>query len=241
MYIDNFAASFYPATVTLSEDFVRTLLKSGLAIVLAVALVGMPVMAAPANPASAPLGVVLQADRAQVGADITTGGATIYEGDRLETVADGTLRARLGGPQIYLRPNTAAEVHSLSNGFSASLMHGTLVVSSAKGQDFQLLADGATIRPVRAQETVAQVSWVNAKELVLTSNRGAIEVSMGDEVKTVEAGNSYRMEVETADPNPQGGPPLRTGRNRFVLIAIIGVSAATGIGIWRALISPSAP
>ena len=219
----------------------RTLLKSGLAIVLAVALVGMPVMAAPANPASAPLGVVLQADRAQVGAGIMYSGATIYEGDRLETVADGMLHARLGGPRIYLRPNTAAEVHSLSNGFSASLMHGTVVVSSAKGQDFRLLADGATIRPVGAQETVAQVSWVNAKELLLTSNRGAIEVSMGDEVKTVEAGNSYRMEVETADPAPPQNTPYHTARNRFVLIAIIAVSAATIIGVTLALISPCAP
>ena len=219
----------------------RTVLRSGLAIVLAVALVGMPMMAAPTNPASAPLGVILQADRAQVGVDIMNSGATIYEGDRLETLGDGTLRARLGGPQIYLRPNTSAEVHSFSNGFSASLMHGTVVVSSAKGQDFQLLADGATIRPVGTQETVAQVSWVNAKELLLTSNRGAIEVSMGDEVKTIEPGSSYRMEIETADPASQGGQPRRTGRNRFVLLVIIGVSAATAIGIWRVLVSPDAP
>ena len=221
----------------------RTLLRSSLAVILTVALVGMPAMAAPTNPASAPLGMVLQADRAQVGADITSGGATIYEGDRLETVADGTLRARLGGPQIYLRPNTAAEVHGLSNGFAASLMHGTVVVSSAKGQDFQLLADGATIRPVGAQATVAQVTWINDKELLLTSNRGAIEVSMGDEVKTIEAGNSYRMEVETADPGSQQAGSVPTGRRRRLVFYLIagGVAAGIGITIWRVLISPSAP
>jgi hypothetical protein len=220
---------------------VYTLLRYGLVAILTAALLVMPAMAAPANPVSAPLGMVLQAERAQVGADITMGGATIYEGDRLETIGGGTLRARLGGPQIYLRQNTAAEVHSFSNGFSASLMRGTVVVSSEKGQDFRLLANGATIRPVDAQETVAQVSWVNPNELLLTSNRGAIEVSMGDEVKTLEAGNSYRMEVEASDPGPQGAPPRRTGRNRFAIFLILGISAGTGIGVWRALVSPDAP
>jgi hypothetical protein len=187
--------------------------------------------------------MVMQADRAHAGVDLTSGGATIYEGDRLETSEDGTLRAFLGGPQMYMRPNTAAEVHSFSNGFSANLMYGTVVVSSAKGQDFQLLANGAKIRPVGAQETVAQVTWVNAKALVLTSNRGAIEVSMGDEVKTVEAGNSYRMEVETtADPAPQQrGGTVHPARNRFIWIPIIAITAGASIGIWRVLVSPGAP
>jgi hypothetical protein len=221
---------------------VRTLLKSGLAVILATALCAVPGIAAPASSSSAPLGMVLQADRAQVGANVSSSGATIYEGDRLETDGDGTLRARLGGPQIYLRPNTAAEVHGLSNGFSASLMYGTVAVSSGKGQAFELLANGAKIRPAGDQATVAQVSWINAKELLLTSNHGAIEVSMGDEVSTVEAGNSYRMVIESADSGPQqAGAPHRTGRNRFAIILIAAVSVGTAIGVWRALVSPSAP
>jgi hypothetical protein len=222
---------------------VRTLYKTSLVVFLSAALVGAPVMAAPASPASAPLGVVLQADRAQVGADVTSGGATIYDGDRLQTQGEGTLRATLGGPQLYLRNNTIAQVHGLANGFSADLTAGTIVVSSSEGQTFQLLADGAIIRPVGTQPVVAQVTRVSATELRLSSNRGALEVTMGDEVKTVEAGASYRMEVEadSADPGPQRSGPYHTARNHFIWIAIIGVSAAAGIGVWRALVSPSAP
>jgi hypothetical protein len=222
---------------------VRTLFLSSLAVVLSAALIGIPALAVPANPASVPLGMVLQADRAHLGVDITSGGATIYDGDRLETQADGTLRARLGGSQMYLRESTVAEVHGLSNGFSANLMRGTVVVSSPEGQTFQLLANGATIRPVGTQVTVAQVTLVNAKELVLTSTRGAIEVSMGGEVKTIEAGTSYRMEAQPNDPGPQGagGGPAPTGRSRRLAFYLIvgGVAAATGIGVWRALVSPS--
>ena len=203
-------------------------------------------MAAPATPASAPLGVVLQADRAQVGTDLTSGGATIYDGDRLQTQVEGTLRATLGGPQLYLRNNTTAQVHGLPNGFSADLLAGTVVVSSAEGQTFQLLADGATIRPTGAQPVVAQVTRISASVVQLSSSRGVLEVTMGDEVKTVDPGTSYRMEIApdasaSSDPGPQGNGPYHTAKNNFIWIAIIGVSAAAAVGVWRALVSPSAP
>jgi hypothetical protein len=231
------------------EDFVRTLFRTSLILVLGAALVGIPAEAIPGNPASAPLGVVLQAERARAGVDITSEGATIYEGDRLETMEDGNLRARLGGSQMYLRPGTSTEVHGLSNGFSASLLHGTVVASSPEGQTFRLLASGATIRPAGTQATVAQVTWVNANELLLTSTRGAIEVSLGDDVKTIEAGSSYRMEMQDdVGQGPQGQQgsgrgPAHTGRRRRALFFLIGgaIAAGTGIGIWRALMSPSDP
>jgi hypothetical protein len=241
MKIDSMAAAFYSCGVALLEDFVRALGMSALVIVVSVSLIGIPVMATPANPASAPLGWVLQAERAHVGADITSGGATIYDGDRLETQEDGTLRARLGNSQMYLRPSTLTEVHGLSNGFSASLLRGTVVASAPEGQTFQVLANGAIIRPVGMKASVAQVTWVNAKELLLTSNVGAIEVSLdGGDVKTIEAGNSFRMEIqpEAASPsqNGSGGTPAG-GRNRAIYIWITAASVAAGVGIWRAMIS----
>src|SRR5438270_8917887 len=119
--------------VALWEVFVRKLYASCLVFVLGASLIGIPAMARPANPASAPLGLVMQAERARQGADVTSGGATIYEGDRLETQDDGTLRARLGGSQIYLRPDTIAEIHGLTAGYSASLLHGTVIASSPEG------------------------------------------------------------------------------------------------------------
>jgi len=190
----------------------------------------------PANPASAPLGWVLQAERAHVGPDITSGGATIYDGDRLETYEEGTLRARLGNSQMYLRPSTIAEVHGLSNGFSANLLRGTMIASAPEGQTFQLLANGATIRPMGTRATVAQITWVNANELLLTSNLGAIQVSFEGDVKTIEAGNAYRMEIQPADAGPQGsGAPTHGGTNHAIYIWITAAIAATAVGVWRAM------
>jgi hypothetical protein len=82
--------------------------------------------------------------------------------------------------------------------------------------------------------------------LILTGTRGTLEVTMGDEVKTVEAGSSYRLEVETEDagPGPAGAgqsAPHPTARRRFLLFFIPAVAALSGIIIWRALVSPTAP
>jgi hypothetical protein len=238
--VDSMATSFYSCDLALLENFVRMLGRSVLIVVLSVSLIGIPAMA---NPASAPLGWVLQAERAQVGADITAGGATIYDGDRLETQGDGTLRARLGNSQLYLRQSTIAEVHGLSNGYSASLLGGTVIASAPEGQTFQVLADGATIRPVGTQASVAQITRVSFNELLLTSNIGAIQVSLdGGDVKTIEAGNSFRMEIQPEPPSPgqdNGSGTQTTGRNRAIYVWIALAGAAAGVGIWRAMMSPN--
>lgn len=220
----------------------RVLLKFGLVTILGVTVAGVSGVAA--APASAPLGVIVQATRHSTGVDIANNGATVYDGDTLETNAQDTLRARLGGPELFLRPSTTAQVHRLLNGYSAELTRGTVVASSREGQTFQLLADGATIRPANSRSTVAQVTWVTPKELLLSSNRGVLMVSMGDQTRTIQEGRSYRMQVEEADdPGPQGsgGGPYHSGRNRFLLFFITGVAVGTGIGVWRALISPTNP
>jgi len=224
------------------EDFVSSSLRTGIIAFLSIVFVAAPALASPAGAPSAPLGVVLQAGSARTGLDVAYDGATIYDGDRLQTTENNSLRVRLGGPQMVLSPGTAAQVHAIPKGFSADLTAGTVVVSADAGQTFQVLADGAVIRPVGAGPTAGQISRINATEVVLTGTRGVMEVAMGDEVKTVEAGHSYRMEVETeaspADPAaPQG--PYHTAHNGFIWIVIAGVSAATAIGIWRALVSPN--
>jgi hypothetical protein len=226
---------------------VRTMFTVVLIATMSIMLIEAPVMAAPAGSPSVPLGVVMAAENSNVGASVPTSGATIYDGDRLQSPANSTLRVRLGSGQLVLRQNTTAVVHSLPNGFSANLGTGTVVVSSPAGQTFELIADGATIRPANAQAATGQISMISATELVLTGTRGTLEVTMGDEVKTVEAGSSYRLEVESDESGPgpagagQNQRPHATGRRRFLWIFLPAVAAVTGIVIWRALESPTAP
>jgi hypothetical protein len=221
---------------------VRTFFTAVLFAALTVLLLQAPALAAPGSSPSAPLGVVVSAENSNYGAAVTTSGSTVYDGDRLKTLPNATLRVRLGSGQLVLRQGTIADVHAIPNGFSASLGEGTVVASSPEGQTFQLFADGATVHPANAQATSGQISMISPNELILTGIRGTLEVSMGDEVKTVEAGSSYRLEVEAdeAEPDSQGAPHP-TGRNRFLLILIPAIAAVAGIIIWRALVSPTAP
>jgi hypothetical protein len=210
--------------------------------ILGVLMLESPVMAAPPGTPTAPLGTVLAAENAQAGVDTTYSGATIYDGDRLVTQDIGTMRIRLGTGQMFLHQNTSTQVHGIPNGFSADLDVGTVTISSSEGQTFQLLADGATIRPASTHSTSAQVAKISPTELILTLTRGALQITMGDEVKTVEPGSSYRLEVEADDSEPQRGrPPVAGGRNHFLIIAIAALGIATGIIVWRALVSPSHP
>jgi hypothetical protein len=221
---------------------VRTFFTAVLIAALTVLVLQAPTLAAPGSSPSAPLGVVVSAENSNYGAAVTTSGSTVYDGDRLKTLPNATLRVRLGSGQLVLRQGTIADVHAFPKGFSANLGEGTVVASSPEGQTFQLIADGATVHPANSQATSGQISMISPNELILTGIRGTLEVSMGDEVKTVEAGSSYRLEVEPdeAEPGSQGAPHP-TGRNRFLLILIPAIAAVAGIIIWRALVSPTAP
>ena len=94
----------------------RTLFTAVLIATLSLVMIEAPVMAAPASSPSAPLGVVVAAENANVGAGITTSGATIYDGDKLQTPAGSTLRVRFRAGQLVLRQNTIADVHAFQMG-----------------------------------------------------------------------------------------------------------------------------
>jgi hypothetical protein len=193
---------------------------------------------------SAPIGAILQATRDKGEIDRASEGTTIYDGDSLTTGGTNTMLARLGGPQMFLISNSAVVVHGIANGFSATLTSGTIAASAGKGQTFQLMADGLTVQPFGAAPAVARMTLINATQVELTSEKGVLQVSMGDETDTIEEGKSYRLELEPeAEPNSaqSGKGTTPAGKNRFKKIAIIVLLGAASIITWRALVSPDAP
>ncbi len=77
------------------------------------------------------------------------------------------------------------------------------------------------------------------------SRKGALQVSMGDEVQTVADGASYRMVIDPVaaaaavpGPTPQ---TQSTGKNKFILIIIAAAAAAVTVGVILAVTSPAAP
>lgn len=217
----------------------RTLFKSLLIAVLIASLVEAPVFAAP----SRALGMVLQADRARISSGDAASGATIFDGDTLSTNSRGGLRARLGETQLYLTGNSLATVREAPGGVSATLERGTAVFSSSSPEAFELRASEARVRARSAKPTYAQVTLVGPYELVLTSQRGELEVKIGDEVHAVPEATSYRVYIESAAPSPPGGGgfPVATARSYWVLLALLMIAGGTTYLIWSAVQSPSKP
>lgn len=202
-------------------------------------------LAAPAAASEPVLGVITQAQRGNVGDRSAITGSSIFDGDFLQTDMDGSLRVRLGSSQAYFFDGGAAVLRQSADGFSVSLTRGGVVLSSGPGQAFHLLADGATIQPNTSQPTVAQVTWVSAKELVVASRKGPLQVSMGDETQTIADGASYRMVINppaaAAAKTPGAVPQAKAGSNAFVLVLIGAAVAAVAVGVVLTVESPSRP
>ena len=230
--------------------YVRMIAKSLLAALISMALVQAPVMATPAATAAPALGVVLQADHADIGATSAVIGSTVFDGDRLATDAGGALRVGLGTSQAYLTPHSSATIHQFSDGLGATLTGGTVVLTSVTGGSFRLSADGATIRPNTSGATSAQITMVSPSELLLLARKGSLEVSMDDDVKIVPEGASYRMLILPPDAPPGAAaaavPPgspsvLSAGRNRFIFIVVLVLAVGLTVGIVEATLSNHKP
>jgi hypothetical protein len=181
------------------------------------------------------MGIVLQADHANLSGSPVVIGSTVFSGDTFATENAGALRARFASGQIYLFPNSNVGVSQTPNGFVASLTAGTVLLS---GQSYQVLADGAVIQPKGDQASVAQVSWVSPTELMLTSRRGDLQVTMGDEAQTITEGSSFRMMITPASQPAAAAasptPAIVSGTNRFYLVAVVLIAVGTAIAVWRA-------
>jgi len=101
-------------------------------------------------------------------------------------------------------------------------------------------ASEARIRPTTAP-ALAQVTLVGPLEFLVTSQRGTLEVTIGNEVHTVPEATSYRVVVDAWAAGDSSQRPAPSGRSRFLLIALILIGTGTAYGVWRALSSPDRP
>ena len=227
-------------------------LRAFCASVLAMSLVSVPVWGA--TPNIAPLGTVIAADHARVGQGTADVGTTVYGGDYLSTDPHGSVQVRAGTARFLLQDASSAIVNLDDGRPSAKLLSGIGIFSTANARAFTLFASKAAIRPSTDVPTIGQVKYVNEKELVVTARRGGLTISVEDQSQTIAEGTSYRVLFDpppTAEdpagagasqgPQGSGGPPVKAGRNNFLIIAIVAVGIGTGVAIYKALESSDSP
>jgi len=199
-------------------------------------LVILPVQATP----TAALGMVTQAQSAQVDRATAAGGASIYPGDTLETGIDGLMRLRVGTAQFYLFASSTATLAGSVNTVTADLAHGTMGFSSTGNEAIEVHAEQAVIRPKTSQPTHARVTVVGPNQLIVSSYRGPLELRVGDEVYSIPESTTYRVDITTEDQG-SGRFTARKTHAVLVLLALIAIAGATGFLVHRALVSPNHP
>jgi hypothetical protein len=203
---------------------------------------------------AAPMGTITAATSAHVGATAASSGSTVFGGDHLSTEKLGSIQIRAGAARFLLSGASSAALSQNGEVPAATLLSGTAVFSTANAKAFLLHASTADIRPQSDQPTVAQVTYVNDKELRVRATRGALAITVEDETQIVPEGTAYRVILDPssyyASESPQGPagagtgsgrPPRKAGRSRFLLVAIIVTGVATGVALYEALQSPDKP
>src|ERR1700692_283529 len=226
-------------------------LRSVVAAVLVLALALTPGWGA-SGPA---FGTVIAAEGANVGGAVFSAGPTVFGGDKLFTAGTGSVQVRAGAARLLLSGDTAAVLGKDEISPAASLTRGTAVFSTATSKAFVMHVGSMAIRPETDQPTVAQVTVIGPRQLMVRSTRGSVSVAVDDDVRVIPEGMAYRIvldpteaELAAADQDPQGvgssrraGRPRRAGRNRFVWFAIGVTAVVTGLALSEALESPDRP
>ena len=185
------------------------------------------------------LGMVVLADHARLGSGAAAEGTTIYDGDRLSTDADGSMRFMIGEAIVYLPDQSCVTLHKGTSGeakgFEAELVSGKVVLSVTTGTAAEIVASSARIRPVSETRGVVEVGIVGPHELIVFARRGLAKISYRGESETIAEGKSYRVLLNNSDddaPADQGAK--KTGkRGKALVLIVVGVTAAAGIAaLW---------
>lgn len=176
--------------------------------------------------------VIVLADLAHIGHANAATGTTVYPGDSLDTAAGGELRLTVGGGQVYLLSDTAANIGASSSVLQATLVRGTLGFSSLTDRQFQILAPEGVIQAAGGRPAYGQVTMTAHNDIVISAYAGALVLHRGSQTLVVNAGQSYYVELVPNDPMPHRAD----GPYNYHLvwrIIIIGTAAGIGYYLWR--------
>jgi hypothetical protein len=200
------------------------------------------------------LGTVVSADHAHVGTAAASVGATVFAGDKLDTERLGSLQIRAGAARLVLTGSSRLVWGTEDGSPSATLTGGTAAFSTAGAKAFVLHAGTAAFKPRGDEPTVANVTLLNGKELVVRCSRGAVLIAVEDDVRVIPEGTAYHVVLDPEAAPPAGAvaapatqaswgqkEPQKTGKSKFIWYAIGFVALVTGFAMSQALESPDRP
>lgn len=172
---------------------------------VAIVLIALMVSPAGAGAAAKPLGVVLEAQNATLRAADGIPGTTVFAGDTVSTGHGGKMIMRMGTAQIEVKPDSVVSFEELDSVAGATVVQGSVGFASPETGTVAVRAAGIVIRPQAQRVTHGQVTLVGPLELLVTSYRGPLELTLGNESLVVPEGTTYRVvQGDSRGPGPVG-------------------------------------
>jgi len=181
-------------------------------------------------------------------------GATVFAGDKLDTTSAGSMQIRAGAARLVLTASSRLVWGGEGGAASATLLGGSAAFSTSSEKAFVLHASTAAFKPRGDEPTVANVTLLNPKELVVRCSRGAVLIAVEDDVRVVTEGTAYRVVLDPEAAVPAGAAPapatsaswgqqqpIKTGKSKFIWYAIAFTAIVTGILVWKTWESPDRP
>ena len=229
----------------------RGTLPITLSVILSMSLVATPILGNP----SLGSGTIVSTDRGHLGTAAASVGATVFVGDKLDTEATGSMQIRTGAARLVLTSSSRLVWGIDGATAGATLTGGTAAFSTAGANAFVLHASTAAFKPRGDEPTVANITLLNPKELVVRCSRGAVLIAVEDDVRVVSGGMAYHVVLDPESAVPPGAapapatpatwgqnqPPIKAGKSKFIWYAIAFTAIVTGIALWKAWESPDRP
>ncbi len=229
----------------------RSISRTFLSITLAASLLNIPAFAANEKP----LGMVVQAQDAQIGTAVVAVGTTVFPGDTVETQMSGTLRLKVGGSQVYLLASSAATLSQHADMVHALVKAGTVGFSSNGTDQVGLEIPEGIVSAANGQPAYGQVTILGPREVIISAYRGTLVLDNEGELHAIPAGKSYRVTMDLDPAAPAAQPQEAAGvggkdndivapRHRHLVfdLIVLGVAGVGSYFIFREVSeSPSRP
>jgi hypothetical protein len=139
-------------------------------------------------------GVVIQANRAQIGGASLSSGASVFSGDLLVTDEEGQVQIQAGRAKVVLQPNSSLRLFRSAGQTVVELERGIInYATSGTGEELVIFALDVRLVPLRTAPATGQVTIVSRCEVRATSQTSTLDVTSGKETKTVEETKTYSV------------------------------------------------
>lgn len=208
-----------------------------LALLLCCLLVS-PAFSLTAAEQAAVLGRIVAAPPAQVNGVNLPGDATLLDGDRLATGADGWARVLLArGEQIHLGARSDARALRQGEDVTLELNQGRATLRT-RGNDLRVRSNGLEINAT-TDNAVWEVARLSERLTLIASQQGSVEVRSANRTIEVRPGQSFQIEtrlLESAqEPKGAGSGAGVSAKTKAVIAVVILAGLAVGIAVPVAL------